>query len=120
MSCKGDCCIAFRVPFTLQQLANGDVGEKDAEEAMVMADMLVPLTVGEANARQLRLIEGELTPFSIADEGHLFMCRHWDEETRLCTIYEDRPAMCRDFPYGESCRYGCGECGCKPDPKVII
>jgi hypothetical protein len=28
----------------------------------------------------------------------LFRCPHWDTETRLCTIYESRPGVCRMFP----------------------
>jgi hypothetical protein len=28
----------------------------------------------------------------------LFKCPHWDEESRLCSIYEDRPMACRMFP----------------------
>jgi Fe-S-cluster containining protein len=28
----------------------------------------------------------------------LFKCPHWDADTRLCSIYEDRPNTCRLFP----------------------
>jgi len=28
----------------------------------------------------------------------LCRCAHWDERTRLCTVYEDRPNVCRFFP----------------------
>jgi hypothetical protein len=28
----------------------------------------------------------------------LFQCPHWDTKTRLCTVYEDRPNVCRYFP----------------------
>ena len=28
----------------------------------------------------------------------LFQCPHWDKNTRLCSIYEDRPNICRLFP----------------------
>ena len=28
----------------------------------------------------------------------LFKCPHWDEGSRLCSIYEDRPLACRMFP----------------------
>jgi Fe-S-cluster containining protein len=28
----------------------------------------------------------------------LFRCPHWDAESRLCSIYEDRPIVCRLFP----------------------
>ena len=28
----------------------------------------------------------------------LFRCPHWDDESRLCSIYDDRPVTCRLFP----------------------
>ena len=28
----------------------------------------------------------------------LMRCPHWDSGTRLCTVYEDRPSICRTFP----------------------
>src|SRR5690242_20432891 len=101
MDCRGDCCVAFRVPYTLEQLAVGDVGEQDADEARCMASMLVRLTVDEGNQRRLDFIQGVVPTFDRSDEGHVFMCSNWNEETRLCEIYENRPAMCRDFPYGK-------------------
>lgn len=120
MSCNGDCCVAFRVPFDLVALARGDVGAKDIEEAATMAGMLIPLTVDEANARQREHVRGELTGFTAADEGHLYACRHWNPETRRCGAYEDRPPMCSTFPYGRPCRYGCDERGEVPDAGVIV
>ena len=28
----------------------------------------------------------------------LFQCPHWDERSNLCSVYEDRPNICRLFP----------------------
>lgn len=28
----------------------------------------------------------------------LFQCPHWDESSSLCSVYEDRPNICRLFP----------------------
>jgi hypothetical protein len=28
----------------------------------------------------------------------LFKCPHWDSRSRLCSVYEDRPNICRLFP----------------------
>lgn len=120
MDCNGDCCVAFRVPYTLEELASGDVGSQDAEEARCMAAMLRPLTVEEANQRALDFIEGVVPTFDQTDAGHLYMCSNWNEETRRCNIYEDRPPMCSAFPYGEPCRYGCSCVGERPDAEVII
>ena len=35
-------------------------------------------------------------------------CKHFDKKTRLCTIYDIRPTMCRVYPNGCTCTYpGC-------------
>jgi len=28
----------------------------------------------------------------------MFRCPHWDAKTHLCTVYEDRPNICKTFP----------------------
>ncbi len=28
----------------------------------------------------------------------LFQCPHWDQRSSLCSVYEDRPSICRLFP----------------------
>ena len=28
----------------------------------------------------------------------LFRCPHWDRDSRLCTVYDSRPRVCRMFP----------------------
>ena len=33
------------------------------------------------------------------------ICRFFDTDTRRCTIYEGRPAVCRDYPNGKTCGY---------------
>lgn len=36
----------------------------------------------------------------------IYTCKHFDKENQICTIYNDRPNMCRNF--GEGCKYkGC-------------
>ena len=105
------CCAAFYIPYTRSQLRK-EVDPKDPDkrlrDAAQIAEMVIPLTPKEANERQVQF-GGEDGKFRWADRGHHFTCRHWDEETRLCGIYEDRPEMCRGFPYGKGCGYGC-EC----------
>lgn len=39
------------------------------------------------------------------DGRHYFSCVHWDAATRLCGIYEIRPAMCNDYPYRGKCQH---------------
>lgn len=39
------------------------------------------------------------------DEHFVTSCMFLDKETRNCTIYEGRPAICRDFPTQKRCGY---------------
>lgn len=39
------------------------------------------------------------------DEHFGTICRFVDSETRNCTIYEARPAICREFPSQNRCGY---------------
>ena len=39
------------------------------------------------------------------DEHFNQVCRFLDTEKRRCTVYEARPAVCRDFPGGKRCGY---------------
>ncbi len=86
-------------------------GELPRDRAFIL-DMLVPLTTRQARARHRKLGYGAFPDEleTCVKEGYgLFTCRHWDTETRLCTVYDQRPDMCRDYPYrGRSCaRGGC-------------
>jgi len=76
-----------------------------------MLDMLIPLNGVQAREREARFDVLESAP-----DTERFTCRHWDEGTRLCTAYESRPGMCRDYPQG-ACQHGCG-CVREPDPDV--
>ena len=45
-----------------------------------------------------RAIEGYDDHLRVSDEGVIIlMCSHLDKENGVCTIYEDRPQMCRDY-----------------------
>jgi Fe-S-cluster containining protein len=39
------------------------------------------------------------------DEVYGSICRFFDTDVRRCTIYEARPAVCRDYPNGSKCGY---------------
>ena len=119
VTCPCTCCAAFHLPYTLTQLRRGVHPEKPntvLHQPEQIATMVIPLTPKQANERLLEFDGAEPgeRPFRWRDRGHHFTCRHWDEETRLCTIYPDRPNMCRDFPYGKGCQYGCG---CEGQPQ---
>jgi Fe-S-cluster containining protein len=110
--CTGLCCAAFRIPQTRAALR--EAGKHGHEEAGQIAEMLIPLTPKEARERH-QAFGGTSMKFPWSDRGHNFTCRHWDEDTRMCGIYEDRPDMCREFPYGKGCAFGCS---CKGTPTA--
>jgi Fe-S-cluster containining protein len=81
----------------------------------VIAAMVVPLSLAEANDRLERF--GTDRMYEDDCEGHVYTCRNFDESTRLCKIYEDRPEMCRAYP--ASCAGGCEfSCGYAADSSV--
>lgn len=111
MPCDGRCCAIFWWSRTPEQLAAYPLlsGGATAEESKFIADMLIPLSEEEARER----IDKYGMPYTYeeatATAGRLlYTCRHWDSETRLCTAYEQRPWMCRTYPYGRGCTFGCG------------
>lgn len=105
-SCAGACCSVFPLP-GYSKMASGQT--VDPEAPMIVA-MVIPLEDDEAIERYARLGYGTLPPDYFADGLGLYTCRNWNEETRLCGIYDTRPVMCRDYPYGLPCERGCGFC----------
>jgi Fe-S-cluster containining protein len=37
-------------------------------------------------------------------KSHRYRCKHFDPKKKICTIYEIRPQMCRDYPGGKGCK----------------
>jgi len=102
--------VVLPITWTDEEFAEGT----DPDDKTVR-DMVIPLTHRQAVARARKFgvpitirkhLKGPMTRW--------YACRHWDEETRLCSIYDRRPMICRDFPYGDPCRYGCS-CTVAPD-----
>ena len=107
-SCNGRCCAVFTLSMPLADLT----ADPDAfADGPYMLDMLIPLNGVQAREREARFDVLESAP-----DTERFTCRHWDDGTRLCTAYESRPGMCRDYPQG-ACQHGCG-CVREPDPDV--
>jgi Fe-S-cluster containining protein len=103
-TCDGKCCAAFAMPGIAQLRAD----PASVADGPYILDMLVPLTHEQAVERWTALGFGEFPAAALPADAGVFTCRHWDEETGLCGAYDQRPAMCRDFPYGRPCVYGCG------------
>lgn len=108
--CTGNCCEEFTISLgptvevILDKLRNGNM-----IDGAYIADMLVPiraLTVGARTPSGAIITEEEVRDAPGNCWGWVFTCRHFDKTNRVCTAYEERPQMCREFPYGRACPYG--------------
>lgn len=113
-TCPGYCCAAFHWPATITEMrARDQAGYMDGAQ---IRDMLIPLSPKQAKERYERF-SGRKVPrgvFAWNNRGHHFTCKNWDEESRLCKVYETRPQMCKGYPYGNVCEHGCGFKGGTP------
>lgn len=102
--CPGFCCAAFHIA---RDVADDLFADPESyRDGLFLVEMLIPLEPEEAQRRHRELMR---LHGWIPDEGEpYFTCRHWDPETRLCTIYEQRPQMCRDYGVATPCCHGCG------------
>lgn len=102
--CMARCCEAFHMNH--EHLGWLESEPENVRDGHFIRDMLIELTPKRAQGLH-RTWPGfqDWTP----DEGErYFTCRHWDPATRLCTVYEERPQMCRDAGETSCCKHGCG------------
>jgi Fe-S-cluster containining protein len=104
--CDGSCCAAFVLQgSTYRQFRRRAHRVRDGE---TIANMIIPISPKVANERLEAAGSDERVTWKY--RGMHFTCKHWDPETKLCGIYEDRPSMCRDYPYEKPCVH-CGVTG---------
>src|SRR5690349_7218670 len=91
MQCTGNCCERFVV-------GGGQSYDKIQLEAL-----------NNPFDMNLQRVVEIIVPIGRTEGGSdLFTCTMWDKNTRRCTDYENRPAMCRKYPYaGQICSH-CG------------
>lgn len=101
-ACGGKCCQSFPLNFSPE-----DVGKKYVH-AMARRAAGVPLSDFE---RDVIYIAEMVIRIDEDDEASpRYGCRHFDEKAGRCSAYEQRPAMCRDYPnYGGD--FACLYCG---------
>lgn len=123
--CTGHCCKAFILPFTPAELwkrydkwhtppipleelppEEQQEGPRIPDEIHLIAPMVRLVDVLEAG--DTCLMTGKI----LQAQTIFYTCVHLDENNN-CGIYEHRPKMCRDYPYGNEC-----QCiGCTLEPK---
>lgn len=107
--CGGRCCERFPINMSPVDIGSryietiafrdggGDLTRADRDLIMI-AEMIIPLAE-----------EGDEQPF--------YACKHLDRENGLCSVYEDRPLMCADYPgYGRGGK--CERCGFVEAPLI--
>ena len=103
-TCLGLCCAAFPLPRgSYAGLVSGAVNEQHEDGMVRLKEILVPLTELEAQVRIAQV--GSALLSQVVSDDEWFTCNQWDSETKRCKVYERRPIMCRDFPYGRQCEH---------------
>ena len=83
--CDGRCCELFALSKPHEHLI---AHQTDIQDGETIAGMVI--SQGQSN-----------------DGVWLFSCQHFDTDSRRCRIYEQRPDMCRRYPYDGRCGF-CG------------
>jgi Fe-S-cluster containining protein len=106
--CTGKCCRKFTMSASYERIQQmyqdwkkygGGNSRVPMNDVHIVALMLVPL--GE----DTHDIDG--VPF-VHGPQMMYTCKHFDKDKGDCTIYAERPQMCREYPYLSHCRYeGC-------------
>lgn len=77
----------------------------DARTRRWVLEDLVPLTPKEVKRiapwrfDHVELMVDPKTGEWVSDYPTFYRCLNYDEDTRRCLIWEDRPNVCRDFPH---------------------
>ena len=95
--CTGQCCEKFWLPYSPEELREYYVKIYKYKETD-------PLFYAELE--QIAPMVIYIGPTENGN-GHWYTCKWYDKETTMCTIYEVRPDMCRNYPYDQACEY-CG------------
>lgn len=88
-------------------------------------DEAIPLTLADMDAARGYepwlgyMHDNMLQVVDIVDGWEQYTCRLYDRATARCSIYEQRPPMCRNFPYGRECEH-CTYDSTRPDVPGIL
>jgi Fe-S-cluster containining protein len=139
--CTGHCCADFTLPYSPEELKSRYLawrrhgvaelqmstttetrGVSIPEDIHLIYPMLIPL--GQFHNSKDAYVNppdpGIERSYSDHHPPHHYTCKHFDPKSGNCGIYDIRPAMCRNYPYGSSCNYsGCTwkERKMKKEPK---
>lgn len=102
-TCSGACCSALALQWLPHDQIEAERAREDNDpDRAYVLDMVTPLTRTEARERARRFGGSGPRDDDTGPETW-YTCRHWDEVTRLCQAHDERPEMCRDYPYERDC-----------------
>lgn len=102
--CSGHCCKEFFLPYTPEGLLDARERFKNPEIVLI-ADMVKYLGVVRPSDN------------FFVSHGAFYTCKHFDGAN--CLIYETRPVMCQDYPYGRACEHNdCTMWHDTPNPRL--
>jgi len=121
--CTGSCCVAFMLPegpefykkdyeVYLEWVKDKAKSRPSTTEIEIISPMLIYHGLGWWYYTTDTFLSEKEEP-TWKEDGcdpptHHYTCKHFDVETRDCTIYESRPNMCRLYPYDGVCKLkGC-------------
>ncbi len=83
-SCCGDCCDPVWYPLSPADIRQGAV-----------------TAAGSASGADLRFAAAHWTSTGATDDvaGYAYACDRFDPVTRLCTAHDERPPVCRGYPF---------------------
>lgn len=96
--CGGRCCQDFDInvsPERLGELYIGSVARIVASEELIPYDWDI-----------VRVAEMVIRIDEPDEALPRYTCRHFDEANGVCGDYDNRPAMCREYPYAQACHCG--------------
>lgn len=120
--CGGQCCRRFTLAISLKELEcaywkwmsesdnaraiskTHDPRWEDSTRTFEDIHLIYPMVVYLGAFKWYPSSPNEATEVDV----YHYSCKHLDEKTGLCTVYNIRPMMCRAYPYGGECQYpGC-------------
>lgn len=112
--CTGHCCEKFWFGPGMYAAMERNIqsGPMNAvyRDSVYIKDMLVKLPPQILGKNGEPVVQGQADSY--------YTCKHYDVATGNCGAYEERPAMCRDYPsYG--CAHACETVGCTAKNKGV-
>jgi Fe-S-cluster containining protein len=97
--CTGHCCERFYLPWSPADLERNAKDHPDDKQLQQVAGMVIFI---EEELKHHTYPTGDKV---VTDRKNWYTCKNFNKETRGCNIYETRPKMCSDYPYGHPCQY---------------